>query len=111
DENFTKNVGGEYVSGTSCNLDLPGNIKDYYVRIRAWKWYKDAKLYGDFSAAQFIGDKLSAPKGYNVYARGAGGKNLYLEWDKVDGADGYKVYIVSGNTKYYKGDVTEARFI
>lgn len=111
DEKFTKNVGGEYVSGTSCNLDLPGNIKDYYVRIRAWKWYKDAKLYGDFSAAQFIGDKLSAPKGYNVYARGAGGKNLYLEWDKVDGADGYKVYIVSGNTKYYKGDVTEARFI
>lgn len=111
DDKFTENVGGMYTSDTKNILDLPGNIRDYYVRVRAWKWYEGTRLFSDFSSPLFIGDKLAAPEGYNVYARGAGGKNLYLEWKEVEGADGYKVYIVSGSNKYFKGDVTEAKYI
>lgn len=110
DKNFTENVGGMFTSDTTNTLDLPGNIRDYYVRVRSWKWYKGDRLFGDFTSPEYIGDKLAAPSGYNVYARGAGGKNLYLEWNKVDGADGYKVYVVSGSTKYFKGDVTEPKY-
>ena len=56
------------------------------------------------------GTKPSAPTGYNVYARGNGGKSLYLEWNASSNADGYKVYIVSGSTEYFKGDVKENKF-
>lgn len=109
-ESFTENVGGMFTSDTTNTLDFPDNFRDYYVRVRSWKWYNDERLFGDFTSPEYIGDQLASPDGYNVYARGAGGKNLYLEWNEVDGADGYKVYIVSGSTKYFKGDVTEPKY-
>ena len=35
---------------------------------------------------------------------------LYLEWKASSNADGYKVYIVSGSTEYFKGDVQDSKF-
>lgn len=111
DQNFTQNLGGTYTSNTLNNVDLPGDIKDYYFRARAWKWFGDTRVWGDYSAAVFAGDKLTAPDGYNVYARGDGGTDLYLDWNDVEGADGYRVYIVSGGTSTLKGSVTESTFV
>lgn len=110
DKDFTENVGGMFTSNTTNELNLPGNTRDYYVRVRSWKWYEGNRLYGDFTSAVFIGDELYAPEGYNVYGRGEGGKNVYLEWNKVEGADGYKVYVVSGSNQYFKADVSEPKY-
>ena len=63
------------------------------------------------------GPKPQAPTGYNVYARGDGGTDLYLEWNRVEGADGYKVYIYTGApgeegyTETLKGTTSENRFV
>ena len=112
DESFKNVVGGEYINGsgsTSYTININGS-QAYYVRVRTWKNYQGSKLYSDFSAAVKSGATPSAPTGYNVYARGNGGKSLYLEWNADPNADGYKVYIVSAGKDYLKGDVKENKF-
>ena len=112
DESFKNVVGGEYINGsgsTSYTINADSS-QSYYVRVRTWKNYQGSKLYSDFSAPVKSGATPSAPTGYNVYARGNGGKALYLEWNASANADGYKVYIVSGSKEYFKGDVKENKF-
>ena len=48
--------------------------------------------------------------GFNVYARGNGGKDIYLDWNDFPGADGYRVYIVSNGTNLLKGSTEESNF-
>ena len=113
DESFKNVAGGEYVNGsgsTSYTIKNISSSKTYYVRVRTWKNYQGSKLYSDFSAPEKSIAKPSAPTGYNVYARGNGGKSLYLEWNADANAEGYKVYIVSGDKEYLKGDVKESKF-
>ena len=113
DESFKNVAGGEYVNGsgsTSYTIKNISSSKTYYVRVRTWKNYQGSKLYSDFSAPVKSGAKPSAPTWYNVYARGNGGKALYLDWNTISNADGYKVYIVSGSTEYFKGDVQNSKF-
>ena len=112
DKSFSNVVGGEYINGsgsTSYTINADSS-QSYYVRVRTWKNYQGSKLYSDFSAPVKSDATPSAPTGYNVYARGNGGKALYLEWNASDNAEGYKVYIVSGNKEYFKGDVKENKF-
>ncbi len=112
DESFNNVVGGEYVNGSgSTSYTIKADTtQSYYVRVRTWKNYQGSKLYSDFSAPVKSGAKPSAPTWYNVYARGNGGKALYLDWNTISNADGYKVYIVSGSTEYFKGDVQDSKF-
>ena len=113
DESFNNVVGGEFVNGsgsTSYTIKNISSSQTYYVRVRTWKNYEGSKLYSDFTAAEKVGAKPSAPTWYNVYARGNGGKALYLDWNTISNADGYKVYIVSGSTEYFKGDVQDSKF-
>ena len=112
DAAFTQNVGGAFITGsgaTSYTLNW-NEDESCYIRVRAWKWYQDQRLYGDFSQAAKVGDYLAKPDGFNVYARGDGGTDLYLDWNDVSGAEGYRVYIVSGGTDQFKGTVTESRY-
>src|SRR5699024_3526480 len=99
DPAFAKNVNGSFITGSgstkyTINVD---NAQDYYVRVRAWKWYEGYRLYSDFSAPVKPDGVLSAPTGFNVYGRGDGGTDLYLDWDDVAGAEGYRVYNHNGS--------------
>lgn len=52
DENFTQNVNGAFLTGsgaTNYTIDLDDH-DTYYIRVRAWKWYQDQRLFSDFSA-------------------------------------------------------------
>ena len=37
-------------------------------------------------------------------------QSLALDWNTISNADGYKVYIVSGDKEHLKGDVKESKF-
>ena len=119
DQDFQQDVNGAFITGSGAtSYTIPVNSNDtYYVRVRAWKWYQDQRLYGDFCVAVKAGTKPQAPTGYNVYARGDGGTDLYLEWNNVAGADGYRVYIYTGTygqpgyTETLKGITEENRFV
>ena len=112
DPNFVQNVNGAFITGSgstkyTINVD---NAQDYYVRVRAWKWYEGYRLYSDFSAPVKPDGALSAPTGFNVYGRGDGGTDLYLDWDDVAGAEGYRVYIHNGSEDLLQGDTAESKF-
>ena len=112
DPTFAKNVNGSFITGSgstkyTINAD---NARDYYVRVRAWKWYEGYRLYSDFSAPVKPDGVLSAPTGFNVYGRGDGGTDLYLDWDDVAGAEGYRVYIHNGSEDLLQGDTAESKF-
>ena len=112
DPTFAKNVNGSFITGSgstkyTINAD---NAQDYYVRVRAWKWYEGYRLYSDFSAPVKPDGVLSAPTGFNVYGRGDGGTDLYLDWDDVAGAEGYRVYIHNGSEDLLQGDTAESKF-
>ena len=52
DPTFETGTQGEYVSGSATNsktITVNGNAEDYYVRIRAWRYWQDGYIYGDFS--------------------------------------------------------------
>ena len=55
-------------------------------------------------------DKQSKVVGFNVYARGDGGTDLYLDWNDVAGADSYKVYTNCGPGDVLKGETDESKF-
>ena len=112
DPTFAKNVDGSFITGSgstkyTINVD---HAQDYYVRVRAWKWYEGYRLYSDFSAPVKPDGVLSAPTGFNVYGRGDGGTDLYLDWDDVAGAEGYRVYIHNGSEDLLQGDIAESKF-
>ena len=112
DPTFAKNVNGSFITGSgstkyTINAD---NAQDYYVRVRAWKWYEGYRLYSDFSAPVKPAVPLSAPTGFNVYGRGDGGTDLYLDWNDVAGADGYRVYINNGKQDLLQGETTQSRY-
>ena len=112
DETFTNNVSGAFINGsasTSYTINV-ANAQDYYVRVRAWKWYQDSRVYSDFCEPVKPSIALTAPTGFNVYARGDGGTDLYLDWDDVAGADGYRVYTNCGTGDILKGDVKNSQF-
>lgn len=111
DENFTKNVKGEFITGsgsTSKTFDFDDN---YYVRVRAWKWYQNSRVYGDFSAPVSTAESLSKPVGFNVYARGDNGTDLYLDWNDVRNADGYRVYITNDGVTRFVDTVTDSNYV
>ena len=112
DETFTKNVSGAFINGsgsTSYTINV-ANAQDYYVRVRAWKWYQDSRLYSDFCEPVKPSIALTAPTGFNVYARGDGGTDLYLDWDDVAGADGYRVYTNCGPGDVFEGETKDSQF-
>ena len=52
DPTFKTGTQGEYVSGSATNsrtITVNGNAEDYYVRIRAWRYWQNGYVYGDFS--------------------------------------------------------------
>ena len=94
DSTFKTGTQGEYVSGSATNsrtITVNGNSEDYYVRIRAWRYWQDGYTFGDFS----YGVKATKPiKVTGLYAagRGDGGTRIRLAWDAVDGATKYNIY-------------------
>lgn len=112
DSAFTKNCESKYISAgsSSTQLTTSQNSTNYYVRIRSCREFGSEEIFGGFSNTLSTSDSLFVPYNFNVYARGDGGTDLYLDWNGVSGADGYRVYIVSGSKEYLKGSVTDSKF-
>lgn len=86
----------ETLSFTDENLQTD---KTYYYKVRAYKYFKEEKLYSDYSQEENIKTKLSKPE-INVTA---GERKIDLNWKKVDDATGYEIYrATSKSGKYSK---------
>ena len=58
DKDFQQDVNGAFITGsgaTSYAIGADSN-ETYYVRVRAWKWYQGARLYGDFTQPVMVPD-------------------------------------------------------
>ena len=69
----------------------------------------DATIHYNYSGETSI-TKPSAPIGFDVTGTGNQGTLLYLDWEDSANAQGYRMYVVSGDKEYYKGEVTESLF-
>ena len=96
DPTFSTGVQGLNVVGSNASsqtINVSGNAKDYYVRIRAWRNWDLQPIYGNFS------DPIRTPEGvpYKVFGietvgRGDNGTRIRLSWNSQVGADGYNIY-------------------
>ena len=76
------------VNNTSKTITVNGNAKDYYVRVRLWRYWEDGYVYGNFSNAV----KVAKVTGLYTAGRGGDGSTIRLAWDAVDGATEYNIY-------------------
>lgn len=119
DEKFASYSGSVTISGSAVNSYTIKNAPagTCYVRVRAWRNFGSEKVYGEFSSPAKAGAAPLAPSGFEVYARGDNGTDLYLRWNGNTGADTFRVYIYSGTpgTSSYretlKGVTTENRYV
>lgn len=123
DESFSEISGSAVINSADTTSFTAVGINDadiYYARVRSFRNFNGEKVYSSFSTAaraQLKPQAPGAPRGYNVYARGDNGTDLYLEWNEVNGVDSYRVYIYSGTpgTSSYretlKGKTTENKFV
>ena len=110
DPEFKNDVHGEWINSTfteNYTITTSSSAKNYYVRIRCWKYYEDGMIFSDFTSAQKAGGLLP-PSGFAVTGRGEGGKALWLDWEDVDGAVKYMVYDVTNGANTFKGEVTKS---
>ena len=107
DPTFQTDKNGAWINGTfstSYTINTSKPAKQYYVRVRCWKNYQGGYIYSDFTDSSILG-YMDAPNGFAVTGRGNGGKSLWLDWNDVAGAVGYKVYDVTNGANTLKGDV------
>ncbi len=76
------------VNNTSKTITVNGNAKDYYVRVRLWRYWEDGYVYGNFSDAV----KVAKVTGLYTAGRGDDGARIRLAWNAVDGATEYNIY-------------------
>jgi len=76
------------VNNTSKTITVTGNAKDYYVRVRLWRYWEDGYVYGNFSGAV----KVAKVTGLYTAGRGGDGSTIRLAWNAVDGATKYNIY-------------------
>ena len=104
-----------YMSFTGCD-----NISDVYFEGDEATWKKlaytedsyvlpNATIHYNFNYDSEE-KKPDAPTGFDVTGTGNQGTLLYLDWEDSANADGYRMYVVSGDKEYYKGEVTESLF-
>ncbi len=108
DPTFQTDKNGAWINGTystSYTIKTSKPAKQYYVRVRCWKNYQGGYIYSDFTDSSILG-YMEAPSGFVVTGRGNGGKSLWLDWNDVAGAVGYKVYDVTNGANTFKGEVT-----
>lgn len=93
---FSKNVDSAYVVGHNSytySFTTKESSKNYYVRVRPWRYFEDTLVYGNWSdalkAANVVPDKVT---GLVTTARGGYGEKLRISWDIQPNADGYHVY-------------------
>lgn len=104
---------------TYGSLPKPKNIKDgydfagwYTDRVNGTKVTENTKLgYNTKLYAHWTKKAISgAPENYDIIGTGNSGSLLYLDWDDIYDADGYRVYIVSGDKEYFKGTTKDSQF-
>ena len=91
-----------YGKTTSTNFNIKGlkSATQYKVRVRAYRDFFGTEYYGKYSDAI---KTVTAPKQVNKIKVKSKSKNsVKLNWNKVSGATGYKVYIYNAKTKKYE---------
>ena len=119
--NFSEDQNIGYLQKFNVNPESPNMYShEYMSNVQApsseatntYKAYLNANLLS--APKTFIipvfSDNLGVPYGYDITGTGNDGSLLYLDWKDAVNADGYRVYIVSGDKEYLKGDVTDSQF-
>ena len=96
DSSFSTDTSYKYITGHSvdnCTITVPSDANQYYVRVRAWRyWENNTLVYGSWSEGAKSGDAPIKVTGLVTSARGANGVNLTISWDAQENADSYNVY-------------------
>ena len=69
----------------------------------------NAKYHFNYKGGNEFTIRPSAPNNFKITGSGNKGTLLVLDWSDV-GADGYRVYIVSGNKEYYKDTTSNSEY-
>lgn len=80
--------------------------KTYYYKVRAYRAMGSDKMFGEYSRAG-VAKGATAPATPKITARSVGYTSARVQWELVNGADGYSIYRcdVGGGTYSYIGTV------
>ncbi len=76
---------GDTLSYTNTGL---ATGKNYYYKVRPYRSVDVGKVYGSYSSIVYAKPSLSKP----TLKLSAGSKKVYIKWDKISGASGYRIY-------------------
>lgn len=87
-------------NNTSINIKKLKSATNYKIRVRAYKNVNGVQYFGEYCTGI---KSTTAPKKVNKIKVKSKSKNsVKLNWNKVSGATGYKVYIYNAKTKKYE---------
>ena len=110
DPAFSANKGSVDLTGSASNsytLNLD-NYATYYFRIRAWQNSGTTKIYGNYSGSLSVTYAPPEPDGFSLSAYTD--TSAAVDWNDIDGVQGYRVYTVSGDSQTLAGTTADSNF-
>jgi len=115
---LSKNNGRyETIKDTANRTVALGNLdpdSSYRVKIVAYKWDKNKKVYGNESYAYRFNtqaEKVTVGNVGTIYIDKLTKNMAEISWSSVSGANGYHIYFAQGNGRYqYKGSTTNRSY-
>lgn len=85
---------------TSADIEKLKGAETYSVKVRAYKTSSGKKVYGSFSSVVVTSTEPDEVQGVSIKASSSG--KAKISWNKVAGADGYRVYKYNTSTKKWE---------
>ncbi len=86
----------------------------YRVKVVAYKWVNNKKVYGDessYSSFTTKEEKITVGNVGTIYMDSLTKNSAKISWTAVNGATGYNIYFAQGNGRYqYKGSTTNRSY-
>lgn len=92
----------KYIEGRTSGSFVISGLKTgtkYYFKIRSYRTVDGVKKYSDLSSSRYAVPSLSTP---SIKKLTPGTKKVTVSWNKISGANGYKLYRATSRSGSYK---------